>query len=178
MRKEMKEYLSMDTIMDTEQNTSCTTEFLNSLELSGVPSHKLQLKLNVPDMLMQTFDAPPLCRGTRLRITKLMQNILGATILKGVGKGESVIIPRIPIISTDLPVQFERVQFPIKLSFAVTINNAQGQSLLVAGVHLEKPRFFHGQQYIACSCVSDEPNLHIFAPGRRTYNIVNSTILE
>ena len=125
----MVEYLSMDTIMDTELSTSYPVEFLNSLELSGVPSHKLQLKLNVPVMLMLNLNAPLLCNGTRLRITKLGQNILGATILTGVGKGKSVIIPRIPIIPTDLPFQFKRVQFPVKLSFAVTINKAQGQTL-------------------------------------------------
>ncbi|XP_055904713.1 uncharacterized protein LOC129940415 [Eupeodes corollae] len=105
----MKEYLSMDTIMDTELSTSYPVEFLNSLELSGVPSHKLQLKLNVPVMLMRNLDAPRLCNGTKLRITKLGQNILGATILTGVGKGNSVITPRIPIIPTDLPFQFKRV---------------------------------------------------------------------
>ena len=49
---EMKEFLSIDTIMDAKQSTSYPTEFLNSLELSGVPSHKLQLKLNVSVMLM------------------------------------------------------------------------------------------------------------------------------
>ncbi|XP_055902823.1 uncharacterized protein LOC129938995 [Eupeodes corollae] len=133
----MKEYLSMDTIMDTELSTSYPVEFLNSLEPSGVPSHKLQLKLNVPVMLMRNLDAPRLSNGTTLRITKLGQNILGATILTGVGKGNSFIIPRIPVIPTDLPFQFKRVQFPVKLSFAVNINKAQGQTLQVAGVHLE-----------------------------------------
>lgn len=49
----MKEYLSMDTIMDTQLSTSYPVEFLNSFELSGVPSHKLQLNLNVPVMLMR-----------------------------------------------------------------------------------------------------------------------------
>ncbi|GFU88170.1 hypothetical protein TNCV_845631 [Trichonephila clavipes] len=43
----------MDTIMNTELSTSYSVEFLNSLELLGVPSHKLQLKLNVPVMLMR-----------------------------------------------------------------------------------------------------------------------------
>lgn len=142
---EMKEYLSMDTIMDTKLSTPYPVEFLNSLELSGVPSQKLQLKLNVPVMLMRNLDAPRVCNGTRLRITKLGQNILGATILTGVGKGESVIIPRILIIPSDLPFKFKRVQFPVKLSFAITINKPQGQTLQVAGVHLEKPCFSHGQ---------------------------------
>lgn len=94
---------------------------------------------------MQNLDAARQCNGTRFRITQLGQNILGALILTGVGKGESVIIPRIPIIPTDLPFQFKRVQFPIKLSFAVT----QGQTLQVTGVHLEKPCFSHGQLYVA-----------------------------
>ncbi|GFU94187.1 ATP-dependent DNA helicase [Trichonephila clavipes] len=87
-------------------------------QLQCIPSHKLQLKLNVPVMLMQNRDAPRQGNGTRLRITKLMQNALGATILTGVGKGENVIIPRIQIIPTDLPFQFKRVQFLIKLSLA------------------------------------------------------------
>ncbi|XP_056639758.1 uncharacterized protein LOC130447124 [Diorhabda sublineata] len=100
---EMKEYSSMDTIMDMELSISYPVEFSNSLELSDVPPHKLQFSINVPVILMRNLDAPRLCNGTRLRITNLEQNILGATILTGVGKGESVIIPRIPIIPTDLP---------------------------------------------------------------------------
>ncbi|GFX34533.1 ATP-dependent DNA helicase [Trichonephila clavipes] len=131
----------MDTIMYMELSTSYPVQFLNSLELSGVPSHKLHLKLNVPVMLMRNLNAPLLCNGTRLRITKLGQNILGATILTGVGKGKNVIIPRIPILPTDLLFQFKRVQFPVKPSLAVTINKAQGQTLQVAGVHLEKRCF-------------------------------------
>lgn len=102
VQEEMKVYLPIDKIMDTEQSSSYPAEFLNSLELSGVPSHKLQLKLGVPVMLMRNIDAPRLCNGTRLRVTHLGQNIIGATILTGVGKGESVIIPRIPITPTDL----------------------------------------------------------------------------
>ncbi|CAG5034231.1 unnamed protein product [Parnassius apollo] len=52
---EITEYFSVDTVMDTEQSTSYPAEFLNSLELSGVPSHKLQLKLGVPVTLLPKF---------------------------------------------------------------------------------------------------------------------------
>ncbi|CAK1595296.1 unnamed protein product [Parnassius mnemosyne] len=165
---EITEYLSVDTVIDTEQSTSYPVEFLNSLELSGVPSHKLQLKCGVPVMLMRNLDAPRLCNGTRLRVTHLGRNIIGATILTGVGQGENVIIPRIPIIPTDLPFQFKRLQFPIKLSFAMTINKTQGQTLQVAGVNLEKPCFSHGQLYVACSRVSNAQNLHILSPNGKT----------
>ncbi|KFM75008.1 hypothetical protein X975_05379, partial [Stegodyphus mimosarum] len=37
VQEEIKEYLSIDTIMDTEQSSSYSAEFLNSLELSDVP---------------------------------------------------------------------------------------------------------------------------------------------
>ncbi|GBP87237.1 hypothetical protein EVAR_102491_1 [Eumeta japonica] len=39
------ECLSVDNVMDTEQVTSYPIESLNSLELSGAPSHKLRLKV-------------------------------------------------------------------------------------------------------------------------------------
>ncbi|GFW73366.1 ATP-dependent DNA helicase [Trichonephila clavipes] len=124
---------------ELQQNLSCD----QWLCARGVPSHKLQLKLTVPVMLMRNLNAALLWNGTRLRRTKLGQNILGASILTGVGKGKRVILPRIPIIPTELPFQFKRVQFPVKLSFAVTINKAQGQTLQAAAVHLEKRCFSH-----------------------------------
>ncbi|GFW65223.1 ATP-dependent DNA helicase [Trichonephila clavipes] len=127
-------------------------------------------------MLMRNRNAPLLCNGTRLRITNLGQNILGATILAGVGKGNSVIIPQIPIIPTDLPFQFKRVQFPVKLSFAVTINKVQGQTLKVAGVYLENQCFSQGQLYVACSRVSNVRNVHIFAPNGKKLIILSTKI--
>ena len=60
-------------------------------------------------------------------------------------KNKDVFNPRIPLIPTDVPYQFKRLQFPIRLSFAMTIN--KGQSLKVAGVHLQTPCFSHGQLY-------------------------------
>jgi ATP-dependent DNA helicase PIF1 len=70
-----------------------------------------------------------------------------------------------------VPYQFKRLQFPIRLSFAMTINKAQGQSLKVAGVHLQTPCFSHGQLYVAFSRVGANKNLIIFAPYGKTTNI-------
>ena len=82
-------------------------------------------------------------------------------------------IIRIPIMPNDLLFQFRRVQFRIKLSFAITINNAQGQTLQGAGVHLEKPCFSHGQLYVSCSRVSKAQDLHAFAINGSTQNIIS-----
>jgi ATP-dependent DNA helicase PIF1 len=74
-----------------------------------------------------------------------MPNIIEATILTGSAKGENVFIPRIPLIPSDTPFDFKRLQYPVRLSFAMTINKAQGQSLSVAGINLESSCFSHGQ---------------------------------
>lgn len=174
---EPKIYTSIDTVMSSDDSTTYPIEFLNTLELTGVPSHKLELKIGVPVLLMRNLDAPRLCYGTRLRVTELGRNIIKATILTGTAKGESVLIPRIPIIPNNLPFQFKRLQFPIKLAFTMTINKSQGQTLKVAGIHLATPCFSHGQLYVGCSRVSSAQNLHVLAENNKSYNVVYRSVL-
>jgi len=76
------------------------------------------------------------------------------------------------MVPTDFAFDFKRVQFPVRLAFAVTINKAQGQSLNVAGLILETPCFSHGQLYVACSRVGTPKKLFIFAPNGQTKNVV------
>ncbi|KAL4104014.1 hypothetical protein QTP88_019327 [Uroleucon formosanum] len=63
-----------------------------------------------------------------------MPNLIEATIINGKYAGENVCIPRIPMIPTDLPFDFKRLQFPVRLAFAMTINKSQGQSLSISNV--------------------------------------------
>lgn len=51
-----------------------------------------------------------------------MKNMIEASILNGKFRGENILIPRIPIIPTDVPIQFKHIQFPIRLAFAMTNN--------------------------------------------------------
>lgn len=74
-----------------------------------------------------------------------MSNVVEATILTGPFKGADVLIPRIPMIPTDMPFQFKRLQFTIRLASAITINKAQGQSLELRGLDLDADCFSHGQ---------------------------------
>ena len=107
-----------------------------------------------------------------MTVRKLFSHVIEATILTGCAKGENVFIPRIPLIPTDMPFDFKRLQFPIRLAFAMSINKAQGQSLKVAGIALEEQCFSHGQLYVACSRVGSPKNLFIYAPNGKTKNIV------
>jgi ATP-dependent DNA helicase PIF1 len=62
-----------------------------------------------------------------------------------------------------LPFQFKRKQFPIKLSFAMTVNKAQGQTLSNASVYLPESAFSHGQLYVALSRATARSNIRILA---------------
>ncbi|GFV93260.1 ATP-dependent DNA helicase [Trichonephila clavipes] len=170
-------YKSINTICVPKEVVSSPTEFLNSLQLSGVPSHVLELIIGAPNIL-RNHDPPSLCNGTRLSIKKLMSNVIEATILTGQAAGQDVFIPKIPLIPYDVPFQFKRLQFPIRLSFAMSINKAQGQSLQTVGLDLRNPCFSHGQLYVGCSRVSSAENLYIFAPNGKTVNIVYQEALH
>ncbi|CAB3223021.1 unnamed protein product [Arctia plantaginis] len=74
------------------------TEFLNSLELPGLPPHNLQLKVGSVVIMLRNIKQPRLCNGTRLAVKNLMNNVIEATIIKGKYKGEDVLILRIPMI--------------------------------------------------------------------------------
>jgi ATP-dependent DNA helicase PIF1 len=88
--------------------------------------HNLQLKVESPVILLHNLNSPRLCNSTRLVIKKLMKNVIEAIILNGKFRGENILLPRIPILPTDVPIQFKCLQFSIRLAFAMTINKSQG----------------------------------------------------
>ena len=141
----MQMYELVDTVPDTNEAVHDPTEFLNSLEPPDVPPHNLELKIGAPITLLRNVDPLTLCNGTCLAVKKLMPHVIEATIMTGHAAEQDVFIPHIPIIPSDLPFQFRRLQFPVCLSFAMSINKAQGQSLKVVGLNLQSPCFSHGR---------------------------------
>ncbi|XP_021987042.1 uncharacterized protein LOC110883631 [Helianthus annuus] len=72
------EYLSSDSICQTKkgidsfQQELYSPDVLNGLKISGLPNHRLVLKVGVPIMLLRNIDQQNgLCNGTRLKVTYL-----------------------------------------------------------------------------------------------------------
>ena len=163
---EVVEYLSADSVMDDGGNSLYPVEFLNGLNMSGVPPHKLRLHVGCPIILMRNMSGG-LANGTRLIVTRLMRNVIEARVATGPAKDKIVLIPRLNITPSDetLPFVLCRRQFPVKPAYAMTINKAQGQTLKAAGVYLPKPVFGHGQLYVAFSRVGIWDALKVLVVG-------------
>jgi len=73
-------------------------------------------------MLLRNLNPSRLYNGTRLQVTALRNNVIEAIILTGPATGELAFNTIIPLIPSDLTIEFKRVQFPVRVSFAVTIN--------------------------------------------------------
>ena len=98
-------------------------------------------------------------------------------------------LPRInlmPLESSGYPFQFQRLQFPIKLCFAMTINKSQGQTLHEVGVYIRQLCFSHGQLYVALSRarkannikVLDESSIEQKATSPCVTNVVSFDLLK
>jgi len=75
-----------------------------------------------------------ICNGTRGIITQISTRIIEILL----HNGETYLLPHVKLISSDgqLPFHLHQRQFPIALSFAITINKSQGQSFSTLGIDL------------------------------------------
>ena len=158
---------SKDTIEagTSEEYGNYPIEFLNAQEFSGLPAHKLKVCPGAVVILMRNINSPlGLCNGIRAVVVKCLDRLLDLLILTGKCAGQRHYLPRVPMTSDSdaLPFRLSRRQFPVKLAWAMSINKAQGQSLIRVGVLLPQPVFAHGQLYVALSRGTSYANVRVW----------------
>ena len=174
-------YRSADKVVDSSEAHKYPQEFLNSVNLSSIPPHILELKPGMPIMLLRNLDpANGHVNGQRYFVKDLLGSVIIAEVATGPHKGKQLMIPRIPFKPEDktIPFEFIRKQFPVKVCFAITSNKSQGQTLDRVGIYLGKNQFFsHGQLYVALSRSRSPKAISIFVSrddpaikGKKTSN--------
>ncbi len=95
--------ISIDTIADAQgdDGVNFPTEFLNSLSPSGLPPHKLQLRLGAIVIILRNLDKERgICNGCRCIVLEISPCRLDVRVLTGRAKGQRLLLPRIPFRSS------------------------------------------------------------------------------
>ncbi|KAG5536193.1 hypothetical protein RHGRI_023847 [Rhododendron griersonianum] len=175
--------MSEDDGMDRSITNRYPNEYLNSLDPTGLPPFKLELKVGCPIILLRNIvPKDGLCNGTRMMVVRCGSRIIEVKILTGEQFGKLAFIPRISLSpsSLDFPFHMTRRQFPVRLAYAMTINKSQGQSVKFVGVDLRTPVFSHGQLYVVLSRCMSFDRITVLLPEEEadsTTNIVYPEVL-
>jgi hypothetical protein len=173
-------FRSSDSVQDENQTLAFPTEFLNNLTPNGFPEHRLELKIGCTIMMLRNLDPEHGdCNGSRYVVTEIHANTIVARNIIGKFAGKVIYIPKVKLIDDGkvYPFKLIRVQFPIRLCYAITINKSQGQTLGSVALYLPEPCFAHGQLYTALSRVGTWDDITIMCDkSKRSLDMSFSTI--
>ena len=132
-----------------------TTRAKLNMNNPQVPSHHLKLKTGDLCMITRNLKSHKLASNSRVIIIRIHQYFLNVMTLDEETR-RHVMIPRIRFrfqLKRGSSFHFTRIQFPVRLAYAITINRAQGQTVDYVGLDLTVDCFMHGQLYVALSRV-------------------------
>ena len=173
-------YKSCDSVSESETHMY-PSEFLNTINLQGIPPHHLELKVGAVIILLRNLNpSEGHVNGTRYMVQNLLPHVIDATAISGSKMGAKLFIPRICLATKDptLPFEMKRKKFPVKLASSMTANKAQGQTLEQVGIYIAREFFSHGQLYVAISRVGDSSCVKILFKKENKYHVKNVVYRE
>jgi hypothetical protein len=160
-------------------------EIIEKRTPNGFPDHLIELKKGSIVIMIKNISTPGgLSNGTRLQVLNISSSLLVCKHLFGTRKGKTVYLSKSIFEygkSQGEGVPFDRIQFPIKLAFAMTVNKAQGQTLGNIGLALRESQCFsHGQAYVAFSRVKSSACIKVLTreSENKIQNVVFYDILD
>ena len=150
-----------------------STTVLNNFRKSGIPNHKLILKVGDVCLVTRALCGLQIANNSRVRIVSIGEHTIQVTTM-GENTERTVRIPRITFkfrLPYGKSYQLTRKQFPLRLAYAMTYNKSQSQTLSKVLLDVTSPPFSHGQLYVALSRVRDCRNIVMFLKGEQLTEI-------
>jgi len=143
-----------------------TDDMMEAAKVNGVPSSSLHLWVGARVMLLRNMHVPNgLFNGQLMRVVAINRYVISVKLLDARYGDEVHHIPRIKFEAKFGDVPFTRVQFPLRLAYAITANKSQGQTLTGRIVlDLRRPSFAPGQLYVAFTRVPSGANVTLLLP--------------
>ena len=143
-----------------------TIHTLNAFQKNGVPHHELILKVDDICIITRSIKCLRIANNMRVRILAIHTHIVEVCVVGREDAGEPPIrIPRIPFrfrLKYGESFQVTRIQFPLRLAYAMTFNKCQSQTLYKVLLDITTPPFAHGHVYVTMSRVRDCHKIHLF----------------
>uniref|UniRef100_A0A915CWW6 ATP-dependent DNA helicase n=1 Tax=Ditylenchus dipsaci TaxID=166011 RepID=A0A915CWW6_9BILA len=195
IKGEMKTYVGIDHVISEEGTDLFALDYCNRLPENinkmtppGMPPHRLDLKEGAVVMLMKNLDIKNgLVNGTRLQLLKLGEQVLTCRVLTGPQCGQTVCIPKVRFEYGNSPgeigVRWSRLMFPVRVSFAISINKAQGQTLKTLA-SVWNTRKCLATLYVALSRAQTADGIKILNhpvhrdDGRVVHNLIKNIVLQ
>ncbi|CAM9941562.1 unnamed protein product [Ectocarpus sp. 6 AP-2014] len=148
-----------------------SVEFLQAIDVPGVPPHALNIKVGCLVMFIRNvnFDSG-IVNGRKGIVRDVSSRIVDVEII---ATGSPLV--KVPRVTFEVKVgrqgiSFHRQQFPLRVCYAMSINQIQGQTLARIGLDLRDDVSCHGQLYVALSRTASSKNVLCLVRPKRLLN--------
>ena len=159
-------------VVDLEMIEEFSFQCFHHYDETSLSSHKLNLKIDMFVMLLRNIRFFFMCNEIKVRITRIVENVLKIEIIANKFQSTSILISRISLnFKNDeinksrkkiVSCQFTRRQYLIRSIFVIIINKSQRQFLRYVDINIQtRECFTHDQLYVIIFKVTKKCNLYM-----------------
>lgn len=152
-----------------------TETVLNEFTNTQVPPHNIRLKEGDICLIMRPLKSAGLASNSRVKILSIPPG-LSPRLIKVMTMEDNPRIVFLPRMRFNFALRYTssytltRVQFPLRLCYAMTINKSQGQSFDTALIDMTMATFSHGHSYVALSRIRHYERIRVMVQPSMTYS--------